>query len=66
MVIRLEETVVSYHHGENRTAQVIWVPNKGWQTRLYEDGMITKTVEAYDKSEDYADSIAENWVLEIL
>ena len=30
------------------------------------DGKLTKTVEAYDKSEDYADSIAENWVLEIL
>ena len=66
MVIRLEETVVSYHHGEYRTAQVIWVPNKGWQTRLYEDGKLTKTVEAYDKSEEYADSIAENWVLEEL
>lgn len=48
-----------------RTAQVRKNAS-GFYVDLREDDIVVKVVELYDHSEEYAESVAENWVLGIL
>jgi len=50
---------------EKRRATVVKA-YRGFRVDLYERMEFVKSVECYDHSESYAESMAENWVLKVL
>jgi hypothetical protein len=59
------EVVSEYGTMEKRRATVVQT-NNGFRVDLYERMEFVRSVECYDHSENYAEDVAENWVLGVL
>jgi hypothetical protein len=49
----------------NREAVVLDAP-EGLEVDLYEDEYLIETRQVYEHSEDYAENLAENWVMRVI
>lgn len=49
----------------NREAIVLDAP-EGLEVDLYEDEYLIETRQVYEHSEDYAENLAENWVMRVI
>lgn len=64
MSYKVGELVSQYQKGERES--FVYKINKGFYVELYRKDLYVRTVEVFERSESYAEDVAENWVLRIL
>jgi len=59
------ELISQYGRPQSREA-FIFKNRKGFFVELYRETMLIRVVECFDRSQSYAEDVAENWVQRIL
>tara|TARA_B100000963_G_scaffold25799_1_gene19323 strand:+ start:1351 stop:1542 length:192 start_codon:yes stop_codon:yes gene_type:complete len=59
------ELISQYGRPQSREA-FIFKNRKGFFVELYRETMLIRVVECFDRSQSYAEDVAENWVQKIL
>lgn len=59
-------TLMSQYGSPEKREAFVYKSRKGFYVDLYRATVFVRTVECYDRSESYAEDVAENWVQKVL